>query len=266
MKSRTLIKNTVILACLLCFFLGPTALAGTGDGTGGGTGEPLALVNSLPADGQRGVPVGSSIDLEFSKNVINMGVKDNNAPCFKLYQGQQQSAIKVVMADDQIEPEKKRLVSIVPEEALEPGTTYTLRISGDLTSKSGVSLGREVKVSFTTAGTAAVNTSPSPETTPRASVQEEVSIPQDTSQAPVEGDSVLAEANPVGNDSSLVSAGESGQNKLEEIIAQEPVAAGGKSPDENDGEDTNYILIIALIVVICAAGIYFYFKKYPSQR
>ncbi len=127
------------------------AAGGSGDGTGGGQDEPLELVSSTPADGAGGVAVDTEIRLSFSKNVINMMVKDANLECFSLYAGNEPIAVKVKMADDQIEPEYKKDVVLVPVESLKPGTSYTIKVDPELKSKSGVTLGEELKLGFTTA-------------------------------------------------------------------------------------------------------------------
>lgn len=138
------------------------AEAGTGDGSGGGQNVALGLASSSPADGATGVAVTGQIKLTFNKNVINMSVKDNNLKCFALYGNGQQVPINVVMADDQIQPEYKRLVTVVPQQPLKPGSKYTLKIAPELQAKSGAVLGREATVTFTTAGVSGENTAPAP--------------------------------------------------------------------------------------------------------
>ena len=66
--------------------------------------------------------------------------------------------INVEMGDDQIDPSIKRIITIVPQSALKPGTTYLLKIGGGITSKSGVSIGRDSYISFTTEGKKPVTT------------------------------------------------------------------------------------------------------------
>lgn len=156
----TKITKILTFMFLICFLMVSPAAAGDGDGSGGGSGNPLTLVSSSPASGEEDVPINSTILLEFSKNVVNMSVKDNNAACFSLYQGESLIAVNVVMADDQMEPDKKRQIIVVPVEPLQPGTLYTLKISPEVTSKSGVSLGEQVQISFTTAGAVAETSQP----------------------------------------------------------------------------------------------------------
>ena len=155
LKFRQKTRSSLVLALvvLFCLFLTLPVLAegGSGDGSGGGHNTPLGLASSNPADGASNVAVNTQIKLTFNKNVINMSVKDNNVKCFALYNNGLQVPINVIMADDQIQPEYKREVTIAPQ-SLQPGSSYTLKISPELQAKSGAVLGQEIKVSFTTAG------------------------------------------------------------------------------------------------------------------
>ncbi|HHW40516.1 MAG TPA: Ig-like domain-containing protein, partial [Syntrophomonadaceae bacterium] len=122
-----------------------------GDGSAGGGGDPLRLIDSTPVDGQEGVPLDVKIKLTFNKNVVNMSVKDNNMRCFKLFEGGHEVACTVQMADDQIYRELRREVVLVPVNRLKPATSYTVVIAPGLLSKSGTSLGKEVRITFKTA-------------------------------------------------------------------------------------------------------------------
>lgn len=148
-----LVLSLLVLAASPVFAGGGKG-SGTGGGTGsgGGNGEPLMLTSSDPADGQKDVQVEGHIKLVFSKNVTNMTVKENNLKCFSLTQDSTIVPIKVIIADDQVEPEKKNDIEVVPDNELLPGVTYTLKVDGSLKSKSGVDLGKEISISFTTAG------------------------------------------------------------------------------------------------------------------
>ncbi len=160
-------KCTWITALLLGLLLAAPVLAsdgtggggGKGGGTGGGTGSgetPLALEQSVPADGAQGVAVDTKIQMTFSKNVANMAVRDKNLTCFALKDSKGQAVpVTVEIADDQIEAEKKNDVVLAPQSPLAAGETYTVVIAPELTSKSGVSLGEAKQFAFTTAPVAA---------------------------------------------------------------------------------------------------------------
>lgn len=145
-----------ILAVLCSIVLVLPAMAGEGDGSGGGKDQPLALTSSSPADGQKDVTLSGEIKLTFSKNVVYLTVRDNNSRCLALYsQEGKEIPIEVIMADDQVEFDKRRDIVIKPRQELQDGTKYTVKVAPQLKSKSGVTLGKEVVISFTTAGAVA---------------------------------------------------------------------------------------------------------------
>jgi len=104
--SKTKWGLLICISALLCLLFAIPAIAG--DGSGGGKDNPLVLVSSVPEDNQRDVSLSTRIQLSFSKNVVNMAVKDNNQSCFSLYDGKDLVPIDVILADDQIEPERKK--------------------------------------------------------------------------------------------------------------------------------------------------------------
>lgn len=141
-----------LAAIIMIFSLGTVVFADGGDGSGGGSNEPLMLVSSSVAGGSTNVPTDVYITLTFSKNVVNFTVKANNMACFSMSDSAGNSVpISVIMGDDQVDPSIKRIVGIQAND-LKPGETYTLYISGNVTSKIGVSLGSGTSISFTTAG------------------------------------------------------------------------------------------------------------------
>jgi len=150
----------ILLDVLSLILIVLPAAAGDGSGTGGGRENPLALVSSNPSDGEKDVGLPVEIKLCFSKNVVHMTVRDNNRKCFLLYSADGTVPVEVVMADDQIEPEKKREIVLKPLENLRNGTAYTVKVAPELQSKSGVFLGRQVEISFTTTGVPEGNVSP----------------------------------------------------------------------------------------------------------
>ena len=60
------------------------------------------------------------------------------------------------MADDQINPDLKRIITVVPQNDLEEGKTYELIISGKLTAKNGNKIGEDTVITFTTEGASGV--------------------------------------------------------------------------------------------------------------
>lgn len=149
-KKTCLYLNLLIV--FLCLIVAVPVLAE--NGSGGGKNNPLSLESSLPSDGQEGVVLDTQIKLSFSKNVVNMSVKDNNLQCFKLLKGDETVEFEVQMADDQIEPEGKRDIILIPKDNLQANAEYTVVVSSELQSKSGSTLGREMKIRFKTADSA----------------------------------------------------------------------------------------------------------------
>lgn len=144
-------KWLLALMLIPALLLGTPALAGDGYGSGGGHDQPLLLLSSQPAGGAREIAPPATIQMHFNKNVIHLSIREKNQKCFALYEGDNPVAISVIMADDQIEPEKRRDIVVQPRAPLQTGKTYTLRIGGDLESKSGATLGKDVRIQFTTA-------------------------------------------------------------------------------------------------------------------
>lgn len=127
------------------------AFAEGGDGSGGGKSEPLALVSSSIANGETNVSLKPEIKLTFSKNIVNMKVIENNKNCFSLMTADGIAVpFNLILADDQIDFERRNDAVIIPKADLNPGTTYSVKISSSLQSKSGVTTGKETKITFTT--------------------------------------------------------------------------------------------------------------------
>ena len=147
---------TALLALLMLLSTAVTAYAegGNGDGSGGGKDQPLTLVSSSVANGDTIDTTTPKIELTFSKNVVNFTVRDKNMKCFSMTDEDGKSvSIEVIMGDDQVDPSIKRIVTVTPKSPLTPGKTYALKIGGGVTSKSGVSIGKDTYISFTVAGT-----------------------------------------------------------------------------------------------------------------
>jgi len=145
-----------IMLIIIIAMTSATAVAetedGTGDGSGGGTDIAFTLVETNPQNGATGVDVSSPIWLLFNKNVVNVAVRDINKANIVLRDsdGDRVSAT-VTMKDDQIEPEYRREIVVVPSDPLNPGTTYKLIIGSAVQAKKGDTLGKTFTVTFTTA-------------------------------------------------------------------------------------------------------------------
>jgi len=154
---RGLIKWFTMAAIVVTLVLSPLAGNwaqagdGSGDGSGGGQNNPLVIESSTPANGAAGVASLENIKIVFSKNVVYMTVRDKNLQCFTLWSGSQRIPAEVIMADDQIEREKRNDVLIKPKQPLQAGTTYRVEVAPELQSKSGVTLGQKAVITFTMA-------------------------------------------------------------------------------------------------------------------
>lgn len=128
-----------------------TTDSGNGDGTGGGSGQPLSLVSSTPVANSTNVAVDTPIALEFSKNIAYATVRDINLKALSLWAGEDQINAEITMADDQLQPDLKNLINIIPAEPLKDGTIYTIKVNNTLTAKNGTVLESPLAISFTTA-------------------------------------------------------------------------------------------------------------------
>lgn len=153
-NDKKWIRYVSVLLLLMVLFTS-IIFAGNGDGTGGGGGtEPVTLASSSPANGATNVSPNTSIHLEFTKNVVNLSVAENNRGCFKLTDNNGKAVgIQVLMGDDQLDTTVKKIIDIQPASSLQNGMKYTLTISGNLMGKNGYSMGNTVTMSFTTQGT-----------------------------------------------------------------------------------------------------------------
>ncbi|MGI6434175.1 MAG: Ig-like domain-containing protein [Syntrophomonadaceae bacterium] len=258
---RKPINVAILLAVLvlLCIPGAVFAAGGTGDGSGGGKLQPLAITNALPADGATGVGLSDQIKLTFSKNVVYMTVRENNRGCFSLWNGDTRVPIEVIMADDQIEREKRNDVIIKPLAKLQPGTTYRVEVEPGLESKSGVTLGQKATLSFTTAGTKASDktgqqaTEASPSVPTPTDSQERTVAPQ-MEAAATDSSQAIARTEP---EIATVDASAALKPDQNQVLAQqnEPNAAAQE-------KDRNNRIIIDIIIVIAAglAAWWFYRK------
>lgn len=116
-------------------------------------GKELTLDTSSVEDGAKDVSVMPEIELTFTNNVVNMKVKDDNMTMIEMKDSSDNSvAIIVEMADDQIQPDLKRIVNVKPESELKAGETYTLIIKKGFKSKTGSEIANDISIGFTTEG------------------------------------------------------------------------------------------------------------------
>ena len=278
MKNKSSLWAIIVLAVLACALLVLPAMAeGDGDGSGGGKGVPLGLASSNPADGQKDVPVKGDIQLTFNKNVIFLGIREANKTCFSLSAADgSQVPIEVIMADDQLEFEKRRDIALRPLEELKPGTAYVVRISPQLQAKNGTSLDHEVRVNFVTAGKAAAVEKPVSEAVveknpvevkkPAANLPDNAAdVSPGTGQAVTEPAGKTENKAPaVENSSKTVSENNTEVKKEETKTVKEPTKSAEKAPlkEAEEAEKSPFpgYAAIAGVVLVAGAG-YIFLRK-----
>lgn len=142
-------RFAAILALVMALLIPMNAFAaGDGTGTGGGKGEALTVESATVENGGT-LSAGDSITLVFSKNVTNASVAETNQTLFTVTDSQGAPVeVQVVLADDQIEPDKKNDVVIQLPQDLADGS-YTLTAAAGVTSKSGETMKEDYTLQFT---------------------------------------------------------------------------------------------------------------------
>lgn len=258
-----------ILIFVLLFSLGIAVFAEGGDGSGGGKDIPFGLDSSSIPDGSTDVSLDEDIVLNFNKNVVNFTVKENNMTCFSMKDSKGNAVpITVIMGDDQIDHEIRRIITIHPS-SLSAGETYTLTISGNLKAKNGSSLGDDITLTFSTVKPTVTSTpTPSstvkPTTSPSATSnsQTTVSPSTTTSASSAKTDNKSSEKSEEGSDSSKEKKSASGKAVEKEKNKQSSSLVVDEFSSE-DSEDTssrshNQPVAIYIILGIILAAIILY--------
>ncbi|NMD68674.1 hypothetical protein HHO41_00125 [Bacillus sp. DNRA2] len=230
-------KATALLFMLLlsCLVIGQIAFA-EGDGTGGGSSEPLSLVSSSLSNGATGVSLKPSITLTFSKNIVNMSVSANNKNCFSLlYANGANVPIDIIFADDQIDREKRNDALIIPKANLAPGTNYTLVVSSALRSKSGVTMGSDIRISFTTEGSQPQPNQSSSVTAPKP----ETSVPPTPSQPSTQSKTETSSTNAASTNSTTTNNGKNTPAQDAQTAANSPSEEQASDVTKEDANKAN---------------------------
>ena len=145
-------KWMIWLMILLLLFAFP-ALAEGGNGTGGGKGETVSVDKTSVEEGGTAAP-DEEIILTFTNNVVNAKVRDKNAGLISLVnEAGDLVEIDVILADDQVEPDLKREIKVVPKTPLEAGK-YALTAHAGITAKNGSEMAEDFVLTFTVASDA----------------------------------------------------------------------------------------------------------------
>ncbi|KAF1085308.1 Spore coat assembly protein ExsA [Sporotomaculum syntrophicum] len=87
------------------------------------------------------IPVRTTLTVRFDKNVVNDIVWENNRRSISLLSNERNIPIHVTRVRDNVDFSMRNNIFVQPTRPLTPGTTYTLKISPDMISKAGVTLG-----------------------------------------------------------------------------------------------------------------------------
>lgn len=228
-------KLMVLIMAMTVLLIPASAFAsggGNGNGTGGGKEEALCVESASIEDGAV-LASDETITLVFSKNVVNSKVAESNMALFHvLDSNQNEVTIEVIMADDQVEPDKKNDVVIQFPQGLADGT-YTLTAQKGITSKSGDVMDKDYTLTFqadsSQAGQAA------DQTTTQATEQ---AADQTTAQATEQSvDQTTAQATEQSMDQTTSQAAD----QVPETAAAEP-------------KGTNIMPVIIIVVILAAVG------------
>lgn len=263
-------KNIVnILLLVLVFSMFSISFVFGDNGSGGGKSTALDLVESTPIDGETSVSIDTEILLLFNKNVVNMTIKDNNMKCIKFFNEDGiEIAADLIFPDDQINPDKKREISIKPRESLKNGKKYIVKILPEFMAKNGTNLDKTIEVSFQTVETKG-------ETTKNSEHKESIKTSVNTESIKNKDETVTKKLS-MGNDT----------NKTYENIDRDEVSDKASDYIENKGsfaepikddkeddlkendvqENTGLkiypiIVIIAIIIILAIVGI-----KYKKRK
>ncbi len=253
--------------------------------------KPLYFVSIVLEDGSNAneagqVPLNPSFKLEFSKNVVNDSIWENNKNCFKLSAtGGKNIPLIVSRINDTVDFDQRDFIFIQVSSQLEPESQYQLHILPDLVAKNLNSLGSStdgegVVIKFKTAGIAAeqeTNEPAVPESDNRDLVTPEDKQVEDKSGKNTETQQVKEEAQAQASKEIVKDSTkqESTFDSIEEKEIKEPItlslnekedsqAESSKDfPEENKPEATdnnNTALWITALGVLAIVSILFYLK------
>jgi len=149
-------KNIRVLGLITVLFLMLQVVTFAEGGTGGGSGggdNPLILESIDTENDINALSTDEVIYLNFSNNVVNLSVKESNAACFSMkYDDGSPANFLAFFGDDQVDRDIRNTIQIRPYGEWKAGETYHLMIKGDLASKNGSTLGTDMEILFTIAG------------------------------------------------------------------------------------------------------------------
>ncbi len=243
-------KLMVLITAMTVLLIPASAFAsggGNGNGTGGGKEEALRVESASIEDGAV-LASDEAITLVFSKNVVNSKVAESNMALFHvLDSNQNEVTIEVIMADDQVEPDKKNDVVIQFPQGLANGT-YTLTAQKGITSKSGDVMDKDYTLTFqadsSQAGQAADQTT-------------EQTADQTTAQATEQtADQTTAQATEQAADQTTAQATEQAMDETTSQAADQVPETAAAEP-----KGTSIMPVIIIVVILAAVGGFVILRK-----
>lgn len=141
-------KRILCIFLILILMFPAAVFAEGGDGSGSG-GKDAVSVGSTSVEDGASIGPEDPITITFTNNVNNQKVRETNQALFSLAdENGNPIEIDVVMYDDQVEPEHKRDITIVPVAPLAAGK-YTLTAHAGITAKNGSSMAEDFILTFT---------------------------------------------------------------------------------------------------------------------
>lgn len=151
MRKNLILQFYIMILLLFSASIFTYGTDNVGEGGGQNQDEALTLITCSIQNDQKDVPVNSVIQLQFSKNVVNMAVAESNKKAIMLTDHEGDVVpVQVQMGDDQVDPTIKRLIKVAPESMLKQGETYILTIQNGFMSKSGTTLKEPINIRFET--------------------------------------------------------------------------------------------------------------------
>ncbi len=145
-------KQAVVVAMVALLLPVMSLSAEAENKSGSGEKSAFSLESSSIEDGAEGIDVNQEIKLTFSKNVNNLSVVEDNKACFDIQNIATGDSVleEVITYDDQLDRDNRN--HMVLEAELEEAKLYEIRISENMKSKSGQTLGEPVTIQFATTG------------------------------------------------------------------------------------------------------------------
>lgn len=200
------------------------------------------MVSASIEDGAQ-IKADESITLVFSKNVCEASVRETNMSLVSVKDAQDAKVpITVVLADDQVEPNKKNDMTITFDQPLKEGA-YTLTAQAGITAKSGDVLAEDYVLHFSVAAQGSSSASASSSSASAASASasaSSASASAASASSASEASASSSESSSASESSSSSSASSSNQRELPGVVI--PIAIG-------------------IVVVVVIAGIVAWVKK-----